>query len=228
MPKLAQRSAAKEVVQSRILIVDDHPLISLAMREVIGGQKDLQVCGEARDENSAAKLIRETDPHLILLDLSLGGRGGLDLIGRIMAEDAARRVLVLSNHDESLYAERALRAGARGYVEKRQPSPVIVLAIRCVLGGKVYLSPAMSEKLLDRLASKNSIDDMPDPSKLSDRELETFELIGQGLSSREIAVRLTVSIKTIEAYRERIKEKLGLDGGSALVRRAVEWVLAQK
>jgi DNA-binding NarL/FixJ family response regulator len=213
---------------NRILLVEDHPLMRQAVKETILQEPDLAVCGEAADEAAAMQLVKTTQPHLVLLDLSLGESSGMDLIKWLVKTDPALRVLVLSMHDETLYAERVIRAGARGYLNKRAAPDTIVAAIRTVLGGNIYLNPAIVGRILQRLAGGGPAGARtPDVEQLSDREMQTFELIGAGLGSREIAERLCVGVKTVEAYRQRIKEKLGLSTGPELARRAVEWVLSK-
>jgi DNA-binding NarL/FixJ family response regulator len=212
---------------TRILLVEDHPLMRQAVKETILQERDLAICGEAADEAAAMQLIKTTQPHIVLLDLSLGDSSGMDLIKWLVKSDPALRILVLSMHDEMLYAERAIRAGARGYLNKRAAPDTIIAAIRAVLAGNIYLNPAIVGRILQRLAGGRAEAGTPDVERLSDREMETFELIGAGLGSREISERLCVSVKTVEAYRQRIKEKLGLSTGPELARRAVEWVLSK-
>jgi len=212
---------------TRILLVEDHPLMRQAVKETILQERDLAICGEAEDETAAMQLIKTTQPHLVLLDLSLGDSSGMDLIKWISKTDPNIRVLILSMHDEMLYAERAIRAGARGYLNKRAAPDIIIAAIRAVLAGNIYLNPAIVGRILQRLANGKAQAGTPDVEQLSDREMETFELIGAGLGSREISERLCISVKTVEAYRQRIKEKLGIATGPELARRAVEWVLSK-
>ena len=215
---------------NRILLVEDHPLMRQAVKETILQERDLAICGEAADEAAAMQLVKTTQPHLVLLDLSLGESSGMDLIKWMVKTDPSLRVLVLSMHDETLYAERVIRAGARGYLNKRAAPDTIVAAIRTVLEGNIYLNPAIVGRILQRLAGGGGGTAgarTPDVEQLSDREMQTFELIGAGLGSREISERLCVSVKTVEAYRQRIKEKLGLSTGPELARRAVEWVLSK-
>jgi DNA-binding NarL/FixJ family response regulator len=223
------KSPAHSASATRILLVDDHPLIRQAVREIIEQEPDLRICGEAGDETAAMQLIKSSQPHLVLLDLSLGDSSGMEFIKWITKNDPATRVLILSMHDEILYAERVIRAGARGYLSKRAAPDVIIAAIRAVLAGDIYLNPAIVGRILQRLAgaSRPAAPAGADIDQLSDREMETFELIGTGLGSREIAERLCISIKTVEAYRQRIKEKLGIATGPELARRAVEWVLSK-
>ena len=219
--------AASAMRRTRILLVEDHPLMRQAVKETILQEPDLAICGEAGDEAAAMQLVKSTSPHIVLLDLSLGDSGGMDLIKWMVKSDPDLRVLVLSMHDEMLYAERAIRAGARGYLNKRSAPDVIITAIRSVLAGNIYLNPAIVGRILQRLAGGRAEAGIPDVELLSNREMETFELIGAGLGSREISERLSVSVKTVEAYRQRIKEKLGVTTGPELARRAVEWVLSK-
>jgi DNA-binding NarL/FixJ family response regulator len=211
----------------RILLVEDHPMMRQAVKETIEQERDLTVCGEAADEAEAMALMKSAQPQLVLLDLSLGESSGMDLIKWMTKADPAVRVLVLSMHDEALYAERAIRAGARGYLNKRAAPDTILAAIRSVLAGDIYLNPAIVGRILQRLSGGGAESKTADVEQLSDREMETFELIGSGMGSREIAERLCVSVKTVEAYRQRIKEKLGIGTGPELARRAVEWVLSK-
>lgn len=212
---------------TRILLIEDHPLMRQAVKETLEQERDFVICGEADNEVNAMQLFKSTQPHLVLLDLSLGDSSGLDLIKWMTKIDPAIRVLVLSMHDETLYAERAIRAGARGYLNKRVAPDTIIAAIRSVLAGSIYLNPAIVGRILQRLAGGSAEAQTADIEKLSDREMETFELIGAGVGSREIAARLCVSVKTIDAYRLRIKEKLGISTSPELARRAVEWVLSK-
>jgi DNA-binding NarL/FixJ family response regulator len=198
-----------------------------AVRETLDQEPDLFVCGEAADEATAMQLMKTTQPQLVLLDLTLGEGSGLELTRWIVKTAPDTRVLVLSMHDEELYAERAIRAGARGYLNKSVAADTIVTALRSVAAGNIYLNPAIVGQILQRLAGGPQKAKTPDIQLLADRELQTFELIGAGLGSREIAERLCVSIKTVETYRQRIKEKLGISTSPELARRAVEWVLSK-
>jgi DNA-binding NarL/FixJ family response regulator len=211
--------------RSRVLLVDDHPLMREALRESIDRQNDLVTCGEASDAASAMGALESSHPNLVLLDLTLGEDSGLDLLKRMLVADSSVRVLVLSMHDDTLYAERAIRAGAKGYINKRESSATIVSAIRTILKGDIYVNSKVMGRVLHRLTGRKAETAGVVEEQLSDREMETFELIGAGMGSREIAQRLHVSVKTVEAYRERIKAKLGLSSSPELARRAVEWVL---
>jgi DNA-binding NarL/FixJ family response regulator len=208
----------------RILVVEDHPIFRLGLRELINQEPDMEVCGESEDVADAWRKIAALQPDLIVADITLPGCDGLDLV-----EEVHRRcnrllpVLVLSMHDEFLYAERALHAGARGYIMKQQAMESVVSAIRQVLAGKVYLSERVKEHILSTLAERPADERRLPIGRLADRELEVLRLIGQGLSTREIAGRLHLSVKTIGTYRERLKEKLRLKHANELVRFAVHY-----
>jgi DNA-binding NarL/FixJ family response regulator len=219
------RSKSKKPA-AKVLIVDDHPAVREALAIRIAKLSDLAVCGEATDVADALKLVAEHKPDLAIIDISLKTGDGLDLIKRIRARDEKVRLLVWSMHSENHYAERALRAGAQGYITKEQATGQIVEAIRHVLDGKVYLSPAMTEKLLHRAVgeggaalNRSSVD------ALSNRELEVLRLVGTGVRTGVIAKQLHLSIKTVETYRDRIRQKLELRDGMDLVRYATQWVL---
>ena len=211
---------------ARILIVDDHPAVREALTIRLSREPDLEVCGEASDIAEALSAFEATKPDVAVIDISLKGGDGIDLIKRLKARDDSARLLVWSMHSESLCAERALRAGALGYINKEQATDQIVVAIRRVLEGKVYLSDAMGEKLLHRSVGegKDSVGRAPIES-LSDRELEVFRLIGQGQKTQEIAAQMHLSAKTVETYRDRIRTKLAIPTGLELSRYALLWVL---
>ncbi len=210
---------------ARILIVDDHPAVREALALRISRHADLLVCGEASELAEALQLISETKPDVAVIDIGLKTGNGLDLIKRIKARGETVRMLVWSMYQESLYAERVLQAGALGYITKDQATEKIVDAIRRVLEGKIYLSEAMTEKLLIRIQAGSTLGQGNRPEEcLSDRELEVFQLIGNGLDTHEIATRLNVSPKTIETYRFRMKEKLNITDSKELFRRALHWV----
>ncbi len=210
---------------ARILIVDDHPLVREGLIALISAQADFEVCGEAAGLTEARQMIGATRPHVVVLDLTLPDGNGIELVKELKASPDAVKVLVLSMHDESLFAERALRAGAMGYLGKHEVSRTIIQAVRTVLAGKLYLSPRMTEQMVQR-AFGSSGDSRRSPlDLLSDREIQVFELIGQGLTVRQIATRLELSPKTVETHREHIKEKLTLKNTAELTRHAVQWVL---
>jgi DNA-binding NarL/FixJ family response regulator len=212
--------------RTRVLVVDDHPAVREALALRIGRQSDMEVCGEAADISEALRLIAETQPSVAVVDISLKAGSGIDLIKRIKDRNDRVRVLVWSMHSESLYAERALRAGALGYINKDQATDRIVEAIRRVMEGKVYLSEAMTERMLKRAVGGAREEVAPAPSDvLADRELEVFRLIGEGVKTAEIAERLHLSVKTVETYRDRIRRKLDLSNGTELAHYATQWVL---
>jgi len=210
----------------RILIVDDHPLVRTGFAQLIGDCPDLEVCGEASDMAEALRLIDSDCPDLAIIDLSLAGGSGLDLIEHIKSRNLDLLMLVASMHDETLYAERVLAAGARGYINKQEAQENIIRAIRQVLAGKVYLSEAMTERLLSGLVDVR--DEKRDIDRLSNRELQVFELIGQGVPVSQIASQLNLSIKTIETHQAHIKKKLGLGSAHELNQRAIRWVMDQE
>lgn len=207
-----------------VLIVDDHPLFREGLVHLIGNERDLSVCGEAGTAAEAAALTEKLRPALVLLDISLPDRNGLELIKDLHALHPELPILVISMHDESLYAERVLRAGARGYIMKQEGGGKILGAIRQVLAGRLYVSDKMSALLLERLAGPRAKGSRSPIEQLSDREFEVFSLLGQGLATREIARRLGLSVKTVEVHRGNIKRKLGLRTATELVRHAVRWV----
>src|SRR5271167_1194601 len=212
--------------RARILIVDDHPAVRVALAMLIGRESDLEVCGQAADLGEALRLVADTQPDVAVIDISLKTGCGIDLIKRIKDRNDTVRMLVWSTHSESLYAERALRAGALGYVNKDQATDKIVEGIRRVLEGKVYLSDAMAETMLHRAVGGERKEITRSPlDALANRELEVFRLIGQGEKTAKIADRLHVSVKTIETYRERIREKLDLSDGTELAHYATKWML---
>jgi DNA-binding NarL/FixJ family response regulator len=212
--------------RTRVVIVDDHPAVREALAVRIGRQPDMQLCGEAADMSEALRLIAETEPDVAVVDITLKSGSGIDLIKRIRDRDDRVRITVWSMHSESLYAERALKAGALGYVNKDQATDKIVEAIRRVRDGKVYLSEAMTETLLHRAVGDGPQAVTRSPlDVLADRELEVFRLIGAGVKTAEIAKRLHVSVKTVETYRDRIRQKLDLSHGTELAHYATQWVM---
>jgi len=210
--------------KSRILIVDDHPIVRRGLRELLADEPDLEACGEAEDVAGALRLVETLSPDAVVIDLSLKGGHGLELIQEIKARGRPLKMLVSTMHDESLFAERVLRAGAMGFISKQESPDKIIGALRQVLRGEIYLSPRMANRILHRLASGQSFEIAPVDS-LSNRELQVFEMIGQGLATKQIARKLDLSPKTIEAHREKIKAKLNLKSGAELSRHATQWVL---
>jgi DNA-binding NarL/FixJ family response regulator len=213
----------KQNAKSRILIVDDHPMTRQGLATLIEHQPDWAVCFEAQSAEQALEAIAKTKPDLVLVDISLPGKSGLELIKDIRALHEHLPVLVISMHDESLYVERVLRAGARGYVPKHSGAVKIVEAIRAVLNGRIYVSEEMSAHLLEQLCGRPSQQMRSPVEQLSDREFTVFELIGQGLSAHDIAQRLFLSAKTVDAHRANIKEKLKIKTTAELIAYAARW-----
>ncbi len=221
---MISRAAERGSARARVLIVDDHPLVREGLASRIALQPDLEVCGEAADVDQALTLVRNTRPAVVLLDLALRSGNGLELIKRITSARGGPKVLVISAYDEELYAERALRAGAHGYINKQELQVSILEAIRRLLDDELFLSPHMTRRLAGRALSR-----APSPGSgvaaLTDRELQIFELIGRGHTTRWIAQELGLSIHTIESHREKIRLKLALRNGTELLQQAVLWVL---
>jgi DNA-binding NarL/FixJ family response regulator len=215
---------AKSLEKHQILIVDDHPLFCEGVRQVINRHPDLFVCGQVPDAVSAMKAIAELKPDLAVVDISLEGSNGIDLIKNLKAKHEDLPVLVVSMHDESLYAERALRAGAQGYIMKNQPIKIVRDAIFKVLAGDIFLSEKMSASVLAKLLLGKKDQPVSSIEQLSDRELEVFQMLGEGKSSREIAETLALTIPTIHSFRNRIKEKLQFRNSTELVLHAMQWV----
>jgi len=209
------------------MIVDDHPIFRKGLAQLIGEESDMEVCGEAEDVSEAKKLFERLKPDMVIVDLSLKGASGLELIKYIHDLTPGRPVLVISMHDEQVYAERALKAGARGYIMKQEMTGKVVTAIRQVLNGKMFFSEDIVDSILGRVAVDSTTVHKDPVSTLSDRELEVFTFIGRGLGRKEMAEALNVSIKTIGTYREKIKEKLTIRSSPELAKRAVEWVQSQ-
>ena len=209
--------------KERVVIIDDHPLFRERLSELITNELDMEVCGEAEDAQRAIDLIRNTSPDLAIVDITLKRSSGLELIKSIKALSIGVPVLVLSMHDESLYAERALHAGATGYITKHESAENVLLAIRRVLAGEVYLSGTMTSVFLKSLTT--GLKSMPRPlDRLTDRELEVLELIGRGHTTRQIAETLQLGVATVDTYRARVKEKMNFRTATELQHFAIRWV----
>lgn len=215
--------------KARILLVDDHALLRRGVSELINSESSLEVCGEAENLADAYSQVGKLKPDLVIVDISLDGNDGVELTKELCHRWPELPVLGYSMHEEDLYAERVLRAGAKGYVMKRNPPEVLLEAIGQILSGKVYLSDHMSDRLLGKMvgAGGSAAPSQSPLEKLSDRELEVFQLIGKGMSTNQIADKLCLSVKTIETYRDHLKQKLDLQSGLELVRYAVEWSVKQ-
>lgn len=208
----------------KVFLVDDHPIVRQGMAQLIEQESDLFVCGEAEDAPQALQGIEKNQPDVVLVDISLKSTSGVDLIKDLKIRHPRLPVLVLSMHDESFYAERVLRAGARGYVTKEEATEKVLTAIRQVLRGEVYLSDRMAARMLSKLVNGSGERGTSPTDRLTDRELQIFECIGRGLGTREVAQRMHLSVKTIESHRANIKRKLNLDNATQLLQHAIQWV----
>jgi DNA-binding NarL/FixJ family response regulator len=217
-----KRPTINSARKHRVLLVDDHAILREGFAELINSHPGLEVCGQAGTAARAIGAVERLKPDLVVVDLSLEGRSGLELVKDLKALHPKLPMLVLSMHEENLYAERALRAGALGYVMKREESRTVLNALETVLRGKVFLSREMSERLLHKVIGGNRQPNVADVGRLSDRELEVFQLIGAGRTTRQIAHELRLSISTVETHRAHIKEKLNLHNPAELMRAAVE------
>jgi len=209
--------------KSRIFIVDDHAIIREGLTMIINQEEDFEVCGQSEDAAKALKMIKELKPDLVIIDITLKDSSGIELVSDLKRVECDIPALILSMHDESFYADRAIKAGARGYVMKQETYKNLIKAIRKILSGKIYLSEKMTDRMLNSLSSSQKEPGLSPMERLSKRELEVFELIGQGLSTREIAENIFLSKKTIGAYKEKIKQKLGLKNAAELSRNAFNW-----
>ncbi len=218
---------ARKSARKQILIVDDHPMMRDGLAALITAQADLTVCGQAADAREAMLSVESLSPDLVLMDISLPGKSGLETIKDIQALAPGLAMLIISMHDESLYAERVLRAGARGYVMKQEGGKRIMEAIRAVLEGKVFVSEKMSARIMDAFTGRRGTEAAGSVGTLSDREFEVFQLIGRGRSTKEIAGQLHLSVKTVEVHRVNIKAKLKLATSPELTHYAVRWVESQ-
>ena len=222
----AQRSAPAEAgttSRRRVLIVDDHPLLRLGIRQVIDSQSGLGVCGEADTARDARVAIKDLEPDVVIADISLRQGDGIELLREIRAHHPQLPVLIFSSHDEAIYAERLLAAGANGYLMKHASPDQVVAALQRVLSGGIYVSEVISNTMLQRFASDGGYTAANPLDRLSNRELQVLHMIGKGLSTREIALSLNLSVKTIESHRQRIKRKLNLGNATQLMQCAVNW-----
>jgi DNA-binding NarL/FixJ family response regulator len=222
------RQHKTDETRAKILVVDDHPIVRKGLENLINYEKDLMVCQQVEDAHEAMKAIDKLKPDIVIVDISLKDKNGLELIKSIKIQHPDLPILALSMHDESLYAERVIRAGAKGYIMKQQATENIVKAIRKVLKGQPYLSDRMTAKMMYKLVGrKKEKTEASITELLSDRELEVFLLIGKGYGTRQIANRLHLSVKTIESYRAHIKEKLSLSSATELLQHAIQWATSR-
>lgn len=223
----SRAKTARPEKKKSVLIVDDHPMMREGLIQLIGHESDLQLCGEAGDAHEALEKVNASKPDLVVTDITLPGKSGIELIKDIHAMQPGLLVLVISMHDEALYVERVLRAGARGYIMKQEGGKKILEAIRQVLGGKIYVSEKMSAKILEIFSGGRPEAAASPIEKLTDREFEIFQLIGKGLSTVQMAQHLHLSPKTVEVHRANIKSKLQIATASELLRYAVRWLESQ-
>jgi DNA-binding NarL/FixJ family response regulator len=214
--------------KSRVLVVDDHPIVRQGLTLLINRESDLTVCGEAEDAYTAMQSLTATRPDILVVDISLNGPDGLDLLKDVRARHPDLPVLILSMHDESIYAERALRAGAQGYIMKQEATEKVLVALRRILSREIYVSERIANRMLHRYIGNPGASKPSSIADLTDRELEVFRLIGEGHSTRQIAEELHISVKTVESYQSHIKEKLSLRSARELVQHAIQWSISQK
>jgi len=212
-----------------VFVVDDHPIVREGLAQMINRESDLTVCGEAQEMHGALQMIEALKPDILILDISLNGPDGLDLLKNIRARDPSLPVLILSMHDESIYAERALRAGANGYIMKQEATEKVLVALRRILSREIYVSSRVASKMLQQFVGASSTSARHSPvDDLSDRELEVLRLMGDGHGTRQIAEELHLSIKTVESYQAHLKEKLSLKNLRELVQYAIQWAITEK
>ena len=225
---LFSKSQSQEVTKRRILVVDDHPIVRQGLALMINREPDLVVCGEAEEAMGAMHVLASSRPDLLIVDISLNGPDGIDLLKNIRISHPSLPVLILSMHDEMVYAERALRAGASGYIMKQEATENVLVAIRRILNGEIYVSTRIANQMLKHYITGSGTLRNSSIADLSDRELEVFRLIGEGHGTRQIAEELHISIKTVESYQAHIKEKLSLRSARELMQRAIQWNMNEK
>jgi len=224
---VAPTVAAKGERKRKVFLVDDHPIVRERLGELIAQEADLEVCGEAEDANTALKMIGALQPDIAIVDITLKDTYGIELIKNLKERESHIPVLVLSMHEESMYGERAIRAGAKGYLNKQEASKKVISAIRTILAGDIFVSEQMKSAMLQKMAGGQRPEGQAPTDVLSDRELEVFQLLGQGLGVRQIAEMLFVSVKTVEAHREHIKQKMNFKSSSELLRYAIQYTLKE-
>jgi DNA-binding NarL/FixJ family response regulator len=221
-------SQNQAVTKKRILVVDDHPIVRQGLTLLINREPDLVVCGEAEETMGAMHVLASARPDVLIVDISLNGPDGLDLLKNLRTTHPNLPVLILSMHDESIYAERALRAGANGYIMKQEATGKVLVAVRRILNGEIYVSDRIANNMLKHYITGSGTLRNSSIADLSDRELEVFRLIGEGHGSRQIAEELHLSIKTVESYQAHIKEKLSLRSARELMQHAIQWNMDEK
>jgi DNA-binding NarL/FixJ family response regulator len=216
------------IVKKRIVVVDDHPIVRQGLALLIDREPDLVVCGEAEEASGAMHVLASSRPDFVIIDISLSGPDGLDLLKQIRTTHPHLPVLILSMHDESIYAERALRAGANGYIMKQEATGKVLVAVRRILSGEIHVSDRIAAKMLKHYITGSGSVRNSSVADLSDRELEVFRLIGGGHGTRQIAEELHISVKTVESYQAHIKEKLSLRSARELMQHAIQWNMNEK
>lgn len=219
-----EKQDRRSLTAKKIFIVEDHPIFRKGIVQMLSGEPEFEVCGEAEDSREALALIKKTPPDLVIIDISLKNSSGIELIKDIRALYPDMMMLALSMHDENIYAERVVRSGARGYIMKDAPPEVLLSAVKQVFSGRVYVSENISAKMLDRIAEGRKNESSSPVDILSDRELEVFKLIGSGDTTRRIAEKLGISIKTVENHRAHIKDKMNIENSIELIQQATIWV----
>jgi DNA-binding NarL/FixJ family response regulator len=222
------KTQTQAVIKKRILVVDDHPIVRQGLALLIDREPDLVVCGEAEEAGGAMHVLNSARPDFVIVDISLNGPDGLDLLKNIRTTHPNLPVLILSMHDESIYAERALRAGANGYIMKQEATGKVLVAVRRILSGDIYVSDRIAAKMLKHYIAGSGTVRNSSVADLSDRELEVFRLIGEGHGTRQIAEELHISVKTVESYQAHIKEKLSLRSARELMQHAIQWNMNEK
>jgi DNA-binding NarL/FixJ family response regulator len=214
--------------KKRILVVDDHPIVRQGLALLINREPDMLVCGEAEEAMAAMHVLSSARPDLLIVDISLNGPDGIDLLKSVRLTHPSLPVLILSMHDESIYAERALRAGANGYIMKQEATENVLVAVRRILSGEIYVSARIANQMLQHYITGSGSLRNSSIADLSDRELEVFRLIGEGHGTRQIAEELHLSVKTVETYQAHIKEKLSLRSSRELMQHAIQWAMSEK
>jgi DNA-binding NarL/FixJ family response regulator len=225
---VAYKTQSQATAKRRILVVDDHPIVRQGLALLINREPDLVVCGEAEEATGAMHVLASARPDVMIVDISLNGPDGLDLLKNIRLTHPTLPVLILSMHDESIYAERALRAGANGYIMKQEATEKVLVAVRRILNGEIYVSDSIANRLLKHYITGSGSLRQSSIADLTDRELEVFRLIGEGHGTRQIADELHLSVKTVESYQAHIKEKLSLRSSRELMQHAIQWNMHEK
>src|SRR5579862_5134407 len=226
---IANHTHNNSVTKKRtVFLVDDHPIVRQGLTLLINQEPDLTVCGQAEEMHSALQAIQSFRPDILIVDISLNGPDGLELLKNIRAKYSGMPVLILSMHDESIYAERALRAGANGYIMKQEATEKVLVALRRILAGEIYVSDRVGNHMLQHYIRGASPLPQSSVAELTDRELEVFRLIGEGHGTRQIAEELHLSVKTVESYQAHIKDKLSLRSARELVQHAIQWTVSEK